>query len=144
MNGLDQSIRRLDNVGGVFREAALFNPDSMVDEARLETFLNYGRQMAETLYVEAALDTERSRLKQRGRDVNSTRTFSFLKPRADVRFDPIPRTLIRGRVLRSVSQLDFANFVSSFSNDDVRLGVLLLGNPNLVPEKTWTFEGMVE
>ncbi len=144
LNGLDQSIRRLDNVGGVFREAALFNPDSMVDETRLETFLNYGRQMAETLYVEAALDTEQSRLKQRGRDVSSTRTFRFLKPRVDVRFDPIPRTQIRGRVLRTISQLDFANFVSSFSNDDVRLGVLLLGNPNLVPEKTWTFEGTVE
>jgi len=61
-----------------------------------------------------------------------------------VRYDPLPRTQVRARVLRTVSQLDFANFVSSFSTDDVRLGVILLGNPNLVPEKAWTFETTLE
>ena len=144
LNGIDQSIRRLDNIGGTFRDVPVFNPDSNVDETRIETFLNYGWQAGPRLYVEAALDTERSRLKQRGRDVNSSRTFSFLKPRLDVRYDPWPRTQIRARVLRNISQLDFANFVSSFSTDDVRLGVLLLGNPNLVPEKTWTAESTFE
>lgn len=144
LNGIDQRIQRLDNIGGTFRDAPLFNPDSNVDETRFETFLNYGWQVDPALFVEAAVDTETSKLKQRGRDVNTSRSFTFVKPRLDVRYDPLPQTQIRARVLRTVSQLDFANFVSSFSTDDVRLGVILFGNPNLVPEKAWTVETTLE
>ncbi|MBM3512422.1 MAG: hypothetical protein FJX59_01760 [Alphaproteobacteria bacterium] len=80
LNGIDQRIQRLDNIGGVFREAPLFNPDSKVDETRFETFLNYSWQVDRSLFVEGALDTETSRLKQRGRDVNTSRSFTFFKP----------------------------------------------------------------
>ena len=86
------------------------------------------------------MDTEYSRLKQRGSDVSTTRSFFFVKPRLDLRYNLSPRMQLRSRMLRTVSQLNFSNFVSTISTNDVRIGVIQAGNPNLVPEKKWTFE----
>lgn len=141
LNGIDQRISRI--VGAV--PDILPIPDSNVDETRFETFLSYGWQANPGLFVESALDGEYSRLKQKGSAiVTTTRTFKFLKPRLDIRYDLMERTQVRARVLRTISQLDFANFVTSFVTDDRRLGELLIGNPNLVPEKAWVFEGTIE
>ncbi len=43
-------------------------------------------------------------------------------------------------MFRDISQLDFSNFVSTINANDVRVGIIQAGNPDLVPEKTWTFE----
>ena len=118
----------------------LFNSDSKVSETRLESFTRYSWQVSSKLYIEAALDTEYSRLKQRGSDVSTTRSFFFVKPRLDLRYDLNPRMQLRGRVLRDISQLNFSNFVSTINTNDVRVGIIQAGNPDLVPEKTWTFE----
>ncbi|MSO98873.1 MAG: hypothetical protein EXR11_11755 [Rhodospirillaceae bacterium] len=144
INTIDQSIQRLDNVAGLLRPFPQFNPDSKVKENRLETFASYSWQTTPAFYIEGAIDTEYSRLDQKGRDVNTTRSFFFVKPRVDVRYRVDALTQIRGRIVRTISQLDFANFVSTFVGDDVRLNVILAGNPNLVPEKTWTVESTYE
>lgn len=143
-NSLDQTNRRVDIVGGLSREIALFNSSTVIKEKRLETFVNYSWKFTPTLSFIGALETEYSKLDQDGRDVNSSRTFFFLKPRIDARYDLTSQTQIRARVLRTISQLDFGNFVSTFVNDDTRLNVLLAGNPNLVPEKAWTYESTYE
>lgn len=140
LNALDQTNRRFDVVGGVPREVALFNASTKVKEKRLETFANYSWKFTPRFSMIGALDTEYSRLNQSGRDVNSSRTFFFLKPRLDARYDIGAGSQVSARVFRSISQLDFGNFVSTFVTDDNRLNQLLAGNPNLVPEKTWTAE----
>ena len=124
--------------------ANLFNADSKVKETRFETATAYSWKVSPKVQLEGAIDSEYSRLRQVGRDINTSRRFFFIKPRFDLRYDVSRRVQVRARVLRSISQLDFANFVSSFPNDDVRLNVILAGNPNLVPEKTWTFETTYE
>ena len=144
LNAINQQIARFDNIAGTLRPVTLFNPDAKVTETRFESFASYSNRITPELYVEGAVDTESSRMKQRGTDVNTLRSFFFIKPRVDLRYDFSPRTQIRGRAFRTISQLDFADFVSSFSNDDARLSVILAGNPNLVPEKTWTFETTTE
>ncbi len=141
-NALNQTNQRFENigVGGALVPVALFNSNSKVKETRFESFTRYSWQAAPSLYVEGAVDTEYSSLKQRGVDLNASRSLFFIKPRLDMRYDVSPRVQLRGRIFRTVSQLDFANFVTSVSTNDVRVGVIQAGNPNLVPEKTLTFE----
>lgn len=138
-NTLDQSVRLLQYTNGVERDVPLFNPDSRVTENRLETFATYSWQPRPTFTVEAAADTEYSRLAQRGRDVNRTRSFFFVKPRLDVRYDLTSVDQLRGRIVRTISQLDFADFVSGFYTDDQTTDAIRAGNPNLVPEKQWSY-----
>ena len=139
-NNLDQNNEQFTDDGGVLVPVDLFNSDSKVKETRLESFTRYTWQITSTLYMEGAIDTEYSRLKQRGSDVSTTRSFFFVKPRLDMRYNVTPRMQLRGRILRDISQLDFSNFVSTINTNDVRVGVIQAGNPDLVPEKTWTFE----
>ncbi len=140
LNKLDQNNQQFTEVDGTLVPIDLFNSDSKVSETRLESFTRHSWQISPTLYTEAAVDTEYSRLKQRGSDVSTTRSFFFVKPRLDLRYDLSPGIQLRGRVLRDISQLDFSNFVSTINTNDVRVGVIQAGNPDLVPEKTWTFE----
>ena len=140
VNNLDQNNQQFEDEGGMLVPVDLFNSDSKVKEIRLESFTRYTWQISPSVYMEGAVDTEYSRLKQRGSDVSTTRSFFFVKPRLDVRYNVTARTQLRGRIFRDISQLDFSNFVSTINNNDVRVGVIQAGNPNLVPEKTWIFE----
>ena len=144
LNALDQQNQQFEDDGGTLVHVALFNSDSTIKENRFESFTRYSWQVSPKLYLEGALDTEYSRLRQKGTDVTLSRTLFFVKPRLDVRYDLGARTQVRGRILRTVSQLNFASFVSSVSINDVRIGVIQAGNPDLVPEKTWTFEATGE
>ncbi len=53
---------------------------------------------------------------------------------------PAPGSQFRARIQRTISQLNFADFVSGFNTEASRLEVLRAGNPNLVPEKQWLYE----
>lgn len=140
LNKLDQNNQQFTEDNGTLAPVDLFNSDSKVSETRLESFTRYSWQISPKFYTEAAVDTEYSRLKQRGSDVSTTRSFFFIKPRLDVRYDVAPGMQLRGRIFRDISQLDFSNFVSTITTNDVRIGVIQAGNPDLAPEKTWTFE----
>jgi outer membrane receptor protein involved in Fe transport len=50
-------------------------------------------------------------------------------------------TQVRGSLERTVSQLDFGDFVASFDNDDDQVDA---GNPDLEPEKAWRWRFTVE
>ena len=140
INKLDQRVQLFTVNNGGSEEISLFNPDSKVDEKRVETFTKYTWQPAAALQVEGALDTEYSRLRQRGRDVNRTRSFFYVRPRLDVRYDYTDLIQIRGRFERTISQLNFANFVSGFNTDDNTNDVVKAGNPSLVPQKAWEYD----
>ena len=140
LNDLKSRIQRLDVVNGTQLEIPLFNPDATVKETRVETFSMYSWRPNAGFNLEAAADTEYSRLTQSGRDVNAQRSFFFVKPRLDVRYDIAPRNQIRARIQRTISQLNFADFVSGFNTEVSRLEVVREGNPKLVPEKQWVYE----
>ena len=140
LNSLDSFIELFSVSNGVEINVPLFNPDGSVKETRLESFLTYTWQTSPSFHIEAAADTEYSRLSQSGSEINTERSFFFVKPRLDARLDYGPRRQIRARVQRSISQLNFADFISGFNTDFLRLEVLRAGNPDLVPEKEWLYE----
>ncbi|MBM3515295.1 MAG: hypothetical protein FJX59_16505, partial [Alphaproteobacteria bacterium] len=144
LNKLASRIERLDFTNGVSRPIALFNPTGNVKETRFESFASWSWRPFKGLAVDLAADTESSKLKQRGRDVTSDRSLFFVKPRLDVRLDVAPRNQLRLKANRTVSQLDFADFLPGFNDEPTRVEVLRAGNPNLVPEKRWTYEGVYE
>ena len=138
LNSLDSFIELFRVNNGVESNVALFNSDGSVKETRFETFLTYAWQATPSFLIEAATDTESSRLTQSGSEINTERSFFFVKPRLDARLD-YARAQVRARVQRSISQLDFADFISGFNTDFLRLEVLRAGNPDLVPEKEWLY-----
>ncbi len=140
LNEVSQRVNLQEDNNGVLEPVALFNPDSTVKEERLEAFTTYTWQPRSTLLLEGSLDLEFSELAQQGSDVSRSRNFFFARPRLVARFDQTPSIQWRGRIERRVDQLDFADFVASFSDDDNRIGVISAGNPELVPEQAWEYE----
>ena len=144
LNALDSRIERVDYTNGVSRTVALFNPTGKVEETRFETFASWSWRPAPGWVLDVAADTESSKFKQRGRDVTSDRSLFFLKPRVDLRIDVAPRNQLRFKANRTVSQLNFADFLPGFNDEPTRVDVLRAGNPSLVPEKRWTFDAVYE
>jgi len=110
------------------------NPE--VKELRGELFGNFKWEATERLSLDASLNYEFSKLTT-NYPLQPERELSFLKPRLDARYKPSDRDQIRFLIERTVSQLDFANFVPRYNVTDDRVEA---GNPALEPEKVWTYE----
>lgn len=115
----------------------VFNAISEVEENRYEFFSTHFWQLREDLGLESALNVEYSRIDQTGIDVQNTRSFTYVKPRFDLRWDLDDATQLRGSLERTISQLDFEDFVASFDNEDDKVNA---GNPDLEPEKAWQWK----
>ena len=89
---------------------------------------------------DGAVAAETSRIEQTG-GFAAERSFFFMKPSLTATYAPDQATQVRLRGLREIGQLDFSDFVSSTDLGDVELE---LGNPELAPETTWTFDASVE
>lgn len=105
-----------------------------VAERRGEAFATASWQPAKAWLVEAGFRIEASRLEQSG-DSALVKSFAFPKPHLAVTWFSGPQTQWRLRVERSVSQLDFGDFVSSTS---LTSSTITAGNADLEPERTWT------
>lgn len=115
----------------------VFNAVSEVEESRYEFFSTHFWQARDDLGLESALNVEYSRIGQTGIDVENSRSFTYVKPRFDLRWDIDDATQVRGSLERTISQLDFEDFVASFDNEDDKVNA---GNPNLEPEKAWEWK----
>ena len=115
---------------------SVFNADSEVNEDRYELFATHFWQLHDAVALESSLNVEYSKIAQVGADVDNARSFNYVKPRFDLRWDIDEASQLRGTVERTVSQLDFGDFVASFDNDDDQVDA---GNPELEPEKTWAY-----
>lgn len=144
INTLDQRVQQFVDSGMGLQGVPVPNPDSHVEEIRVESVTEYSWQPLSTLSVEASVDTEYSRIKQTGSAVSNQRTFFFVRPRLDIRYDLTPQWQIRAGVTRGISQLNFNDFVSSFRTEDSSDEVVVAGNPDLVPQKNWDYELVVE
>ncbi|MDJ0941283.1 MAG: TonB-dependent receptor [Woeseiaceae bacterium] len=145
-NTLDANVQLFEQQpDGSLVEVPVGNASSKVVEDRYEVFSTLFWNLSTNQVLEAALNFEVSTIEQTGIDVSNSRRFEFLKPRFDYRLDLNERDQLRATLERTVSQLDFGDFVSSFDRDDDRIDG---GNPDLVPEKAWewalTFEHRLE
>ncbi len=141
-NTLNQEVQLFEVLpDGTLDPIDVFNSDSDVEENRYEFFSTHFWQLREDIGLESALNFEYSKIEQSGIDVDNERSFTYIKPRFDLRWDLNDLTQLRGSLERTVSQLDFSDFVATFDNDDDQVDA---GNPNLEPEKAWEYKFTVE
>ncbi len=114
--------------------------DTKVEELRGEPYVTALWRPRSDLSFNASLQAEVSELKQSG-DAQQTRSFFYPKGSASMTWDALSRTQFRFTLERTVGQLSFGDFASSvnFSNETQDIG-----NPNLVPEQTWTARAVAE
>ena len=87
-----------------------------------------------------ALRAETSTLSS-ARDVVLERDFTYVKPRLVYAWTVDPKTQLRLRLEREVSQVAFGDFVASL---EVATGLVRSGNPDLRPRSAWVGEAVLE
>lgn len=115
--------------------------DVEIKENRYEIFAIHSYNITPTIVMQSSLTTEFSRIiaDNNFADGTSNRrdtSFTYLKPRINVRYDLTAADQFRATVEKKVSQLRFDSFVTSFDAQDDEIKV---GNTNLRPTQTWEF-----
>ncbi|MGZ8363434.1 MAG: TonB-dependent receptor plug domain-containing protein, partial [Caulobacteraceae bacterium] len=90
--------------------------------------------------LEAGARVEASMISQSG-DVSSSEFFIYPKPRLVVSWAPTVSTLLKLRLEREVSQLNFDDFAASAALDG---GGVNAGNAGIRPDRSWVWEARVE
>ena len=107
-----------------------------VEETRSEIFANHVWTVSDALSLESGLRLESSEIVQTG-DSNQSRTFSYPKPSMTLNWRQNDQNRLRLTGRRDVDQLQFDKFASSV---DVSDNNSTIGNPDYVPQRTWTLE----
>ncbi len=141
-NGLDADLLAFFDVNGDGVLDPTPNQLGKVQEKRAEIFATHRWTMSPALSLESTLNWEFSAITSNFRigDVRRQtpkRELNFPKPRFDLRYRTSPQQQLRLRVERTISQLQFGNFVPGLNFEN---NVLVEGNPFLEPEKTWIVE----
>ena len=90
---------------------------------------------------EASLRYERSTIATNSSAGDAQKTLGYLKPRLNLNWRPVDGHEFSLTLERSVGQLSFENFAVSASPIT---GIIGVSNPDLEPEKTWSFEARYE
>ncbi|MFQ5981993.1 MAG: TonB-dependent receptor domain-containing protein, partial [Woeseiaceae bacterium] len=135
LNSLDNTLVQTEDTGSGPVIIDVPGANSRVEETRWDVLLKDTWTLGPHQF-EYGVGAEFSTITQSG-DADQERDFTFLKPQFAYTHSPHQGKLTRISLARTVSQLDFRDFVSStlFEDDD-----LTLGNPNLRPETTWKLE----
>jgi len=115
----------------------IFNSSSTVEEIRYENFAVHNWQINDRMSLESSLIYETSTIEQSG-DVNNKRSFDFIRPKLDYRFDITQSLQLRATVGKSISQLSFSDFSASTDNSDDDQDTQA-GNPEIVQEQSWNY-----
>ncbi|WP_158213622.1 TonB-dependent receptor plug domain-containing protein [Sphingopyxis witflariensis] len=141
-NFLDQQLDTFFDTDGDDRLELIPFPESFADirEKRGEIFAIHSWKLTSELSMETSLNYEVSSISTNFSFVPQ-HTYRFFKPRLDVRYNLTPQDLFRFKVERTISQLDFQNFIPIYNPVDNRVDA---GNAEIQPEKTWIFEAAYE
>jgi len=138
-NSLESQFAFAELNNGQLQQQEVDGANTRVEEKRLDFNLSDSFRIG-AVNVDALLGGESSTITQTG-GFSEDRSFFFWKPSVTLTWSPDPQTQWRGRLLRTVGQLDFFDFVSQADLGDVELS---LGNPNLSPESTVTLDLTLE
>jgi hypothetical protein len=119
----------------------LSGDSSRVEELRGEAFVVATWRPRPKLTVEGGMRYERSTITAEGSAGGAENSLSFPKPRVVLTWNPSSHHQLLLRVERTVGQLDFGAFSSSAS---FNTGIFGVGNPDIEPDKTWTYEARYE
>ena len=113
------------------------NAVATVEEIRYEGFAVHNWQINPRMSLESSLLYEDSEISQSG-DVSLSRSFDFLKPKVDFRFNMSRSFQLRMSAELDVSQLRFSDF-SAAANDRDETQDTIAGNPELEQEEVWRY-----
>ncbi len=134
-NRLDSDFELFRRIDGALVPVPVPGAKTQVEEQRLDVALADSFSSG-PLAIDLELAAEASEISQTG-GFAGKRSFFFWKPSATLTYTLDDESLLRGRVLRRVGQLDFSDFVSAADLGDDELS---LGNPSLSPETTVTLD----
>jgi hypothetical protein len=120
---------------------SLEGDSSRVEELRSEAFVTSTWTPTPKLNVESAVRYELSTITAVVSDTEAEKTLGFLKPRMTVTWSPSTHHQFLLRAERTVDQLQFGAFRASAS---FNTGILGVGNADIEPSKTWTYEARYE
>ena len=126
--GVEAAFNTLDRTFA-FNSASLSN--AVVEEDRYEVFITHSVLLTDKVSLQSALTEEYSKIFQDREGQTNDRSFRYLKPRIELRYDLTPSDQFRLLGERTVSQLNLNEFVASRNVDDELIN---FGNPNLEPE----------
>ncbi|NQZ21872.1 MAG: TonB-dependent receptor [Colwellia sp.] len=138
VNQLDENLQYISESGSPYHSTEFNN----IKETRYEAFSNYNFTISSKLNLQSSLIYERSTMDVatdlavisdtiQSAQSNISRTFSYLKPRLNIRYDLDNIYQIRFNYQRTVSQLNLKDFVPWFDSYESRLEET---NPDLKPE----------
>ena len=111
-----------------------------ITENRYEIFANHTYNFSSKVVLQSSLITEISNIVAENLfpdgsllDRRDT-SFTYFKPRANLRYDVTDRDQLRVTVEKKVSQLEFQNFVTRY---DQRIEQFQFGNTQIRPEQVW-------
>ena len=111
-----------------------------IKENRYEIFANHTYNFSSKVVLQSSLITEFSNIVAENLfpdgsllDRRDT-SFTYFKPRANLRYDVTDRDQMRLTVEKKVSQLEFQNFVTRY---DQRIEQFQFGNTQIRPEQVW-------
>ena len=135
--GLDTPGERNESYGNLV-PVSIDNSKSTVQEIRYEPFMIHNWQINDRMSLETRLIYESSTIEQSG-DVSRERSFSFVKPRIDYRYNLTQSFQVRFEVERDISQLSFSDFSASVDSNDEEKNTFA-GNPEIAQEKLWRYD----
>lgn len=117
-----------------------------IKENRYEIFAHHTYNITLNFVVQTSLQNEFSKIVANNVFAGAAPTtrdtsFSYFKPRINLRYDLGERDQVRATVEKKVSQLNFSNFVTRF---DRLANVLRVGNTNIRPEQVWEYSVQYE
>lgn len=136
VNARDASIALFSDDGVAVTQIPLPVANTRVEETRSEIFANHVWTINDRMSLESGLRYEFSEIVQTG-DATQSRSFAYPKPSVTLNWRRDDQNRIRLTGRRDVAQLRFSRFASSV---DVSDNNNTIGNPDYVPQRTWTLE----
>ncbi|WP_238934613.1 TonB-dependent receptor plug domain-containing protein [Maricaulis parjimensis] len=133
LNYLDNALAITEDTGSGPVAVPLPVANTRVEERRSELFASHVWRPMDDVTVESGFRFERSTIEQTG-DASRERSFNYPKPSISLTWTPSEETQWEFTLVRSVAQLSFDEFASEVNPRDDQT---LIGNPELVPQKTW-------
>jgi len=131
--GIEGAVNKVDKTTNIDDTPTL---NTVVTEDRYELFITQSWTISPQLSSQFTLTKELSEIHQLSDFIDNTRSFNYLKPRLELRYDLNEKNQIRFVADRTVSQLNLSDFIVSRNEEDETLDI---GNPNLVPYKKWFY-----
>ena len=126
-----------DSTGGLV-PSEIDNAFSVIEEIRYEPFAIHNWQINDQMALESTLIYEDSVITQTG-DVNNERSFGFVRPKVDFRYDITSSMQVRATIEKEISQLSFSDFsVQQDGGDDDQN--IQGGNPSIAQEQSWNLD----